>query len=82
MVMKKPEMNINGHDIIEWFEVEGITPEETKEAYSEMIDALIECHEYIDIQCKFQDDDNMKQVACKLRKDIGQALEKAGVTDD
>ena len=41
MVMKKPEMNINGHDIIEWFEVEGLTPKETKEAYSEMIDALI-----------------------------------------
>lgn len=52
---------------------------EKMKAYADMIDALIECHEYIDIECKFQDDDNMKQVVCKLKKDIEQALTKAGV---
>ena len=69
--MKKPKIYSIGHDIVEWFEVEGLTQREVREAYSEMIDALVEVIKQIESDPYTTPD---------LEKSE-QALKKAGCTE-
>lgn len=76
--MKKPNINILGHDLFEWIEVEGLEAQQAKEAYENMIDALLAVNHAIE-NCK--GNSGAVYLGDRLEYGIRETLKKAGCTE-